>query len=87
MALRTSTANESLIKLEIPIEMWWRLFRLQDYVNAANCYEQLALLSTDDKTANQYRLHYANSLYQASLYDEAYKVTLQMDDLADFKVR
>ncbi|XP_028966345.1 tetratricopeptide repeat protein 30A [Galendromus occidentalis] len=61
-------------------------YRLQDYVNAANCYEQLAMLSIDEKTANQYRLHYANSLYQASLFDEAYKVTLQMADLTDFKL-
>lgn len=56
-------------------------------MNAANCYEQLALLSNDEKVSRQYRLHYANSLYQASLFDEAYKVTLQMEDIPELKVR
>ncbi|XP_022658940.1 tetratricopeptide repeat protein 30A-like isoform X2 [Varroa jacobsoni] len=59
---------------------------LQDYVNAANCYEQLVLLSTNEQTSQRYRLHYANALYQASLFDEAYKVTLQMDDIPELKL-
>ncbi|OQR69400.1 tetratricopeptide repeat protein 30A-like [Tropilaelaps mercedesae] len=61
-------------------------YRLQDYVNAANCYEQLAILSPDEETSRQYRLHYANTLYQASLFDEAYKVTLQMEDIPELKL-
>ncbi|XP_022693559.1 tetratricopeptide repeat protein 30A2-like isoform X3 [Varroa jacobsoni] len=61
-------------------------YRLQDYVNAANCYEQLVLLSTNEQTSQRYRLHYANALYQASLFDEAYKVTLQMDDIPELKL-
>ncbi|KAK7794910.1 hypothetical protein R5R35_005886 [Gryllus longicercus] len=52
-------------------------FYVQDFVNAANCYEQLTLLHPEEP---EYRLYYAQSLYQACLYEEAMKVTSQIDD-------
>jgi len=52
---------------------------LDDYVNAADCYEQLTELHPD---ADDYRLYYAQALYKASLYDEAMKVSSQIDNPA-----
>jgi len=46
-------------------------------VNAANCYEQLTLYYPD---VEDYRVYYAQSLYQACLYEEAMKVTVQIDN-------
>ena len=45
--------------------------QLQDYVNAANCYEQLSQHHPDQE---DYRGYYAQSLYAATLYEEAMKV-------------
>ena len=44
---------------------------MQDYVNAANCYEQLSQHHPDQE---DYRVYYAQSLYAATLYEEAMKV-------------
>ncbi|CAG0888873.1 unnamed protein product [Cyprideis torosa] len=52
-------------------------FHMQDFVNAANCYEQLTLLFPE---MEEYRLYYAQALYQASLFEEAYKVTCQVEN-------
>lgn len=49
----------------------------QDFVNAANCYEQLTLICPD---IDEYKLYYAQSLYQACLYEEAMKVTVQIEN-------
>ncbi|KAB7505222.1 Tetratricopeptide repeat protein 30A [Armadillidium nasatum] len=51
-------------------------FYMQDFVNAANCYEHLTILFPENE---DYRLYYAQSLYQACLYDEAMKVTCQIE--------
>lgn len=48
----------------------------QDFVNAANCYEHLTSLCPDNE---DYKIYYAQSLYQACLYQEAMKVTCQME--------
>nr|CAD7445553.1 unnamed protein product [Timema bartmani] len=53
-------------------------FYTQDFVNAANCYEQLTLLLPEE---SEYKLYYAQSLYQACLYEEAMRVTSQIDDM------
>ncbi|KAG8230988.1 hypothetical protein J437_LFUL003946 [Ladona fulva] len=53
-------------------------FYSQDFINAANCYEQLTILHPGDE---DYKIYYAQSLYQACLYDEAMKVTSQIDRL------
>lgn len=47
-------------------------FQTQDFINASNCYEQLTVLFPEEI---HYKLYYAQSLYQACLYDEAMKVT------------
>ncbi len=52
---------------------------MQDFVNAANCYEQLTVYYPD---VEDYRIYYAQALYQACLYEEAMKVTVQIDSLA-----
>ena len=51
-------------------------YQVQDFVNAADCYEQL---SNDYPDVEEYRLHYAQSLYKACLYDEAMRVCCQID--------
>uniref|UniRef100_A0A1B6E2P5 Tetratricopeptide repeat protein 30 n=1 Tax=Clastoptera arizonana TaxID=38151 RepID=A0A1B6E2P5_9HEMI len=43
----------------------------QDFVNAANCYEQLTVLLPDEE---DYLLNYSQALYQACLYEEALNV-------------
>lgn len=58
-------------------------FNLQDYVNSANCYEQLTELHPEYP---EYKLYYAQSLYLASLYEEAYKVSSQITE-AGFEER
>ncbi len=52
-------------------------FVLKDFVNAANCYEQLTILYPDNE---DYRIYYAQALYQACLYEEAMKVTVQIEN-------
>jgi len=52
-------------------------YQLQDFVNAADCYEQLTVLSPE---VYDYRLYYAQSLHKANLFDEAMKVSSQIDD-------
>ncbi|KAJ1523538.1 hypothetical protein ONE63_001386 [Megalurothrips usitatus] len=58
-------------------------FHSQDFVNAANCYEQLTLLLPEHV---EYRLYYAQALHQACLYQEAMKVTAQIEH-PDFQAR
>ena len=49
---------------------------MQDFVNAANCYEQLTIYHPEE---DEYKVYYAQSLYQACLYEEAMKVTVQIE--------
>lgn len=51
-------------------------YQMQDFVNASDCYEQLASLHPE---VEEYRLYYAQSLYKACLFQEAMKVTCQID--------
>ncbi|XP_075970038.1 tetratricopeptide repeat domain 30 [Anticarsia gemmatalis] len=50
-------------------------FRTQSFIEAANCYEQLASMHPD---VPEYRLYFAQALYEASMFDESYKVTMQI---------
>ncbi|XP_045491836.1 tetratricopeptide repeat protein 30A [Colias croceus] len=50
-------------------------YRLQSFVDAANCYEQLSAMHPE---VPEYKLYFAQALYEASMFDEAYKVTLQI---------
>jgi len=52
-------------------------YQLQDFVNAADCYEQLTVLNPE---VDDYRLYYAQALYKANLFDEAMKVSSQIDE-------
>ena len=52
-------------------------YQMQDFVNAADCYEQLTVLNPE---VEDYKLYYAQSLYKASLFDEAMKVSCQLDN-------
>lgn len=52
-------------------------YHMQDFLNAANGYEQLVQLYPD---VQQYRINYAQSLYQASSYDEAMKITFKIEE-------
>ena len=45
-------------------------------MSAANCYEQLTLLYPDEE---EYKVYYAQSLYNATLYEEAMKVTVTVE--------
>ena len=60
-------------------------YQMQDFVNAADCYEQLTALHPE---AEEYKLYYAQSLHKACLYQEAMKVACQIDSPASHgKVR
>lgn len=49
----------------------------QDFIEAANCYEQLTIVCPE---VEDYKVYYAQSLYQACLYQEAMKVTCQIEN-------
>ncbi|GIX88108.1 tetratricopeptide repeat protein 30A [Caerostris darwini] len=55
----------------------------QDFVNAANCYEHLTVVCPE---VDDYKLYYAQSLYQACFYQEAMKVTCQIEN-PDYQVK
>lgn len=49
---------------------------MQDFVNSADCYEQLMQINPE---VEEYKLYYAQSLYKACMYPEAMKATFLMD--------
>lgn len=51
-------------------------YQMQDFVNAADCYEQLIQINPE---VEEYKLYYAQSLYKACMYPEAMKATFLMD--------
>ncbi len=53
----------------------------QDFLNAANTYEQLVQFYPD---VEQYHINYAQALYQSSLYEEAMKVTFKIEEKSGF---
>jgi tetratricopeptide repeat protein 30 len=52
-------------------------YYIQDYVNASDCYEQLSVLCPDQE---QYKLYYSQSLYKCGLYQEAMRVSSQIEN-------
>ncbi|XP_040209040.1 tetratricopeptide repeat protein 30A isoform X1 [Rana temporaria] len=54
-------------------------FQMQDFVNAADCYEQLMQINPE---VDEYKLYYAQSLYKACMYPEAMKATFLLDNPA-----
>ncbi|CAB3989396.1 tetratricopeptide repeat 30A-like, partial [Paramuricea clavata] len=54
-------------------------FQLQNFENAAECYEQLIQINPE---VDEYKLAYAQSLYKAFKYPEATKATFQIENPA-----
>ncbi|CAH1273720.1 intraflagellar transport protein 70A-like isoform X1 [Branchiostoma lanceolatum] len=54
-------------------------YQLQDFVNAAECYEQLSQLHPE---VDDYKLYHAQSLYKACMYQEATKATFTLESQA-----
>ncbi|XP_071962158.1 intraflagellar transport protein 70A-like [Antedon mediterranea] len=52
-------------------------YQMQDYSNAAECYQQLVEINPE---VDEYKLYYAQSLYNACMYPEAMKVTFQIEN-------
>uniref|UniRef100_A0A5K3FNF6 Tetratricopeptide repeat protein 30 n=1 Tax=Mesocestoides corti TaxID=53468 RepID=A0A5K3FNF6_MESCO len=52
-------------------------YQIQDFVQAADCYEKLA---QDNPTNDDYKLYFAQSLYKASLFEPAMKVVVQIEN-------
>uniref|UniRef100_A0A667X134 Tetratricopeptide repeat protein 30 n=1 Tax=Myripristis murdjan TaxID=586833 RepID=A0A667X134_9TELE len=52
-------------------------YHIQDFPNAAECYEQLTQLHPE---VEEYKLYYAQSLYKACAYPEATKATFVLDN-------
>ncbi|MEE6465853.1 hypothetical protein FKM82_006729 [Ascaphus truei] len=52
---------------------------MQDFINAADCYEQLIQIHPE---IEEYKLYYAECLYKACLYPEAVKATFILDSPA-----
>ncbi|XP_063306735.1 intraflagellar transport protein 70A [Pelobates fuscus] len=51
-------------------------YQMQDFVNAADCYEQLIQISPE---VEEYKQYYAQSLYKACMYPEAMKATFLLE--------
>lgn len=69
----TDTYNKSRAALSL---LAYCYYQSQDFVNAADCYEQL---SQDSPDVEEYKLYYAQSLYKAMLYEEAMRTACQID--------
>ncbi|CAN2389689.1 Tetratricopeptide repeat protein [Pristimantis euphronides] len=54
-------------------------YQMQDFVNAADCYEQLIQINPE---VEEYKLYYSQSLYKACMYPEAMKATFLLDSPA-----
>ncbi|XP_048102298.1 tetratricopeptide repeat protein 30A isoform X1 [Alosa alosa] len=52
-------------------------YHIQDFTNAAECYEQLTQLHPD---VEEYKLYYAQSLYGACAFSDAMKATFLLDN-------
>uniref|UniRef100_A0A672YKB1 Tetratricopeptide repeat protein 30 n=1 Tax=Sphaeramia orbicularis TaxID=375764 RepID=A0A672YKB1_9TELE len=52
-------------------------YHIQDFTNAAECYEQLTQLHPE---VEEYKVYYAQSLYKAGVYPEATKASFALDN-------
>lgn len=52
-------------------------YHIQDFTNAAECYEQLTQLHPE---VEEYKLYYAQSLYGACAFSDAMKATFLLDN-------
>ncbi|XP_054717895.1 LOW QUALITY PROTEIN: tetratricopeptide repeat protein 30A-like [Uloborus diversus] len=69
---QTNTTSRAALSL-----LGYCYYFTQDFVNAANCYEHLTVVCPE---VDDYKLYYAQSLYQACFYQEAMKVTCQIEN-------
>lgn len=51
-------------------------YQCQEYIESANCYEQLCLMVPDEP---EYKFAYSQSLFQSGLFEEAFKMTTTID--------
>lgn len=51
-------------------------YQCQEYIEAANCYEQLCVLVPNEP---EYKFAYAQSLFQTGLFEEALKITTTIE--------
>ena len=51
-------------------------YACQEYIEAANCYEQLCILVPNEA---EYQFLFALSLFQSGLFEEAFKITATID--------
>lgn len=51
-------------------------YACHEYIEAANCYEQLCILVPNEP---EYQFHFALSLFQSGLFEEAFKITATID--------
>lgn len=58
-------------------------YQVQDFFNAATCYEQLTTAHGGEQ--EEYKLYWAQSLYQAGLYANAMKVCGQISNNSKLK--
>ncbi|XP_038607311.1 tetratricopeptide repeat protein 30B-like [Tachyglossus aculeatus] len=59
-------------------------YRLQEFAQAADCYERLGRLRPE---LDQYRLYRAQALYKAGLYDDATRAAFLLHDSPAFRAR
>ena len=52
-------------------------YQMQNFVAASDLYEELTLIAPE---VDDYRLYYAQCLYKANLFDEAMKMSCQIDN-------
>lgn len=52
-------------------------YQMQDFLNAADCYEQLVQIHPE---VDDYKLYHAQSLFKACTYTEAMKATFLIDN-------
>lgn len=70
----TQTYSKSRAALSL---LGYCYYQMQDFVNASDCYEQLSILHPE---VEEYKMYYAQSLYKACLYEEAMRVSCQIDN-------
>jgi tetratricopeptide repeat protein 30 len=59
-------------------------YRINDFNQAASCYEQLVSICPD---VEEYKLYYAQSLYKSGLFNEALKAAIRVGESEQYSQR
>jgi tetratricopeptide repeat protein 30 len=59
-------------------------YRINDFNQAASCYEQLVSICPD---VEEYKLYYAQSLYKSGLFNEAVKAAIRVGESEQYSQR